>query len=73
MSGYIQAFPGQREGMASTYQRGMHIRDWFAGMALQSLLAASESREGLADAAYEIADQMMVSRDREPDQTGSDA
>lgn len=49
---------------------GMSLRDWFAGMALQGLLARGVSNVNLngrsaisvTDAAYEIADAMILAR-----------
>lgn len=40
------------------HQRGMGLRDWFAGMAMQGLLAADRANF-FAKEAYEVADAMM--------------
>ena len=45
---------------------GMELRDWFAGMALQGLLACQDhehwSDDDYADMAYVYANHMMVTR-----------
>ena len=47
-------------------QSGMSLRDWFAGMALQGLLAGRANIKFSADAqkAYEIADAMIAEREK---------
>jgi hypothetical protein len=47
---------------------GMSLRDWFAGMALQGMLACPESMGGInqfAECAYEYADAMLAEREKE--------
>ena len=49
------------------YYEGMTLRDWFAGMALQGLLAhlvgvPNSEPEGYARRAYQYADAMLTSR-----------
>lgn len=47
---------------------GMSLRDWFAGMALQGLLACEESGVGIerfAEASYKFADAMLAEREKE--------
>jgi hypothetical protein len=53
-----RAFPGQMDS-------GMELRDWFAGMALQGLLAAQPDPEGTpySEIAYRFADSMLVARE----------
>jgi len=51
-------------------QEGMSLRDWFAGMALQGLLANYEIKiecGTFAKVAYRHADQMIASRERKED------
>lgn len=44
---------------------GMLLRDWFAGLAMQALVKDSGySREVIPQVAYELADKMMLERDR---------
>lgn len=49
---------------------GMSLRDWFAGMALQGVLAEGnckdEAGEGLSGYAYELADAMIARRNQVP-------
>jgi hypothetical protein len=51
-----------------TYESGMTLRDWFAGMALQhipELLHANlvnKSAENIAEWSYQIADAMLAAR-----------
>lgn len=54
------------------YDSGMDLRDWFAGMALQGLLAkygvtevCSMSHAYQAEEAYAQADKMMAEREKE--------
>lgn len=47
-------------------ETGMSLRDWFAGMALQGMLANAEikiERGTYASVAYRHADQMLVARE----------
>lgn len=51
-----------------TYHRGMSLRDWFAGQALNGCQRPSadgseySSAIGIAQAAYELADAMLAAR-----------
>ena len=50
-------------------QIGMSLRDWFAGMALQGLLASVTEDEEVIDdviarSSYELADAMLAARER---------
>ena len=58
----LRAFPLLYQN--GSVDRGMTLRDWFAGQALVGLLAANEwvHRTGAA-ACYEIADKMLEERD----------
>lgn len=51
--------------------RGMSLRDWFAGMALQGLIASGRTqhmtRENAALGAYDFADSMLAARCRQTD------
>lgn len=51
-------------GTACQY-RGLTMRDWFAGKAMQGMLAASENypTPELADYAYQVADAMLRARE----------
>ena len=48
------------------YSMGMTIRDWFAGMAMQGLLASTKtnSAQVIAKDAYIIADAMLAQRNK---------
>lgn len=73
------AFP--RTGMLHVCgpQQGMSLRDWFAGMALQGILAAPNEFEAVQKAArgkskierariaYDHADAMLAARERKED------
>ena len=51
-----------------TYDPGMSLRDWFAGMALSGLLANPEHDESFplnAEHAYRVADAMLAERKKE--------
>jgi hypothetical protein len=61
------AFPGWDENSSSPIL-GMSLRDWFAGMALQGMLACPGSSGG--DDAYEVdayrlADRMIAEREKQ--------
>lgn len=49
-----------------TNSRGMSLRDYFAGQAIQALLREANPKDGMwhleANAAYEIADAMLKAR-----------
>jgi len=46
--------------------RGMTLRDWFAGMAMQGMLSASENYQTieLAKYAFDVADAMIQERSK---------
>lgn len=57
------------------YQGGMSLRDWFAGMALQGMLAhstrykprpgtSSNWHEAISEEAYQLADAMLAEREK---------
>ena len=50
------------------FDRGMSLRDYFAGQALAGILAAQEGAYGSVDAqaAYEMADSMLAERAKVP-------
>ena len=62
----MKAFPlvTQRpDGVVVEYNSGMDLRDWFAGKALQGILACDYSvDEEPAVLAYQYADEMMKAR-----------
>lgn len=60
----MKAFPTHRE-------EGMELRDWFAGLAMQGILASDPDDQGhedgleaIAIVAYKTADAMMKARGR---------
>ncbi len=62
----LHAFP---LSAGDEYQRGMTLRDWFAGQALQGMLANPGTRDDitsveLADLAYLYADALLMERDK---------
>lgn len=67
-----KAFPKPACGNGdNTYQFGMDIRDWFAGMALQGMYAADGCGqimpiEHKVIQAYEVADKMIEERKKAP-------
>ena len=63
----MKAFPTLADNGHITTQDGMDLRDWFAGMVIQSLAMNFESdldwdAYEQADIAYQIADAMMEAR-----------
>jgi len=66
------AFPYQTAD--GYFQNGMTLRDWMAGMALQSLLAhaSGEDPHKCPDMAYKLADTMMKARECETEYTRTD-
>jgi len=69
----VPAYPGDGKIPAIRPNSGMAIRDWFAGMAMQGLLAGTQVAfdvlgnlkdfDRLAKKSYEAADAMLVHRD----------
>jgi hypothetical protein len=58
--------------MSERNDGGMSLRDWFAGMAMQGMLAnpnqdyaplTTKSQEAVVSGAYEIADAMLAARE----------
>jgi len=43
----------------------MNLRDWFAGMAMQGLITNGWNPEGVAEYAYEQADEMIKERHKD--------
>ena len=63
------AFPAKEYlyGENYRYPTGMSLRDWFAGMALQPIIASLTSpvpTEKVSEKAYEIADAMLKEREK---------
>lgn len=61
------AFPVTVTNEGDTGSRGMSLRDWFAGMAMQGFLASGIidwRPTQWADSAYIVADAMLAARDR---------
>jgi len=62
----MKAFPYQTNALS--FQQGMDLRDWFAGLAMQGELASQDSENNwdscdrLANYAYSIANAMMKAR-----------
>jgi hypothetical protein len=46
-------------------QKGMTLRDYFAGQAMQGLIARYSSPETIANVAYHMADAMLKAREHE--------
>lgn len=69
----VTGYPGDKNLPPVRPNTGMGIRDWFAGMAVQGLLAGTETVfdvlgsmtefERLAERAYQVADAMMIERE----------
>jgi hypothetical protein len=63
----MYAFPNVHNPLTGTQESGMTMRDYFAAKAMQSLLwnpdARLDSKEDIAQAAYEYANEMMKARD----------
>jgi len=58
----MKAFPKLNEKQPS-YQTGMDLRDWFAGLAMEGIVFEGVSPEQTAKAAYQMADAMMKARE----------
>jgi hypothetical protein len=60
------AFPIPGNVLASEPQKGMSLRDWFAGQAMRGLLSNSNFAEVevVHTAAYAVADRMIRERSR---------
>ena len=61
----MKAFPKMNEKQPS-YQTGMDLRDWFAGLAMQGMLADPQvaPRPDVAKHSYYMADLMMEAREK---------
>jgi hypothetical protein len=65
----MKAFPSQYNNMTGQTEYGMDLRDWFAGLAMQSLLNKLDDynevdEECLAHDAYSFAHVMLRERER---------
>jgi len=63
----VTGYPGDKNIPPVRPNTGMGIRDWFAGLAMQSVLTNSDcstSDEDIAEAAYSLADAMMLEREK---------
>ena len=64
----MKAFPNPN----NTQEGGMDLRDWFAGLAMQSINSREEygdvPNDLIAIAAYDLADEMMEARKNENNQ-----
>ena len=65
------AFPTKNyaaiQPLAEGYSEGMSLRDWFAGMAMQSLILAAKTSQDvdlLSKGAYQMADAMLKERNK---------
>ena len=56
------AFPVSIAGSGDNGAHGMSLRDWFAGMALSSVLEHIGTAQGVAATCYEVADAMLEAR-----------
>jgi len=75
MSDGGRAFPGKYTistfGFSvDSYNEGMSLRDWYAGMAMQGLLGGSQIQinhanyeKGVSEVAFEVADAMIKERE----------
>jgi len=66
----MKAFPNgiitNGDGLIIGGQQGMDLRDWFAGLAMQGLLANEHTKPDsilICKASYQIADAMMKERE----------
>ena len=63
----MKAFPFTFDTEEATYwQKGMDLRDWFAGLAMQGMLADPQVavHRDVAIDAYYMADEMMKAREK---------
>jgi len=63
----MKAFPKINE-RSSSVQTGMDLRDWFAGLAMQGILANEHTKPDsiiICKASYQMADEMMKAREQE--------
>lgn len=63
----MKAFPSKQPlpGTLDTFSYGMDLRDYFAAKVMQALVSETGLiLDTFADDAYEIADKMMVARDK---------
>lgn len=69
----MKAFPNglitNKDGLVVGGQQGMDLRDWFAGLAMQSLIPIWMKRDSvtldmIVKDAYSVADEMMARRDK---------
>ena len=61
------AFPTLADNGHETNQDGMSLRDYFAGMAMQSLILAAKTSQDvdlLSKGAYQLADAMLKERSK---------
>ena len=61
------AFPTLADNGHAMNQDGMTLRDWFAGMAMQSLILAAKTSQDvdlLSKGAYQLADAMLKERSK---------
>ena len=49
---------------AYKHLNGMSLRDWFAGMAMQGMLADGIAHDGAPRFAYRLADAMLAEREK---------
>ena len=63
-------FPSSQHTMAHSYNSGMSLRDWFAGMALQGIISSVkavevlDTPEKLSLACYHQADAMLAQKEK---------
>jgi hypothetical protein len=58
------AFPRSDELGLHRAIPGMSLRDWFAGMAMQGMLADGIAHDGAPRFAYRLADAMLAEREK---------
>ena len=58
------AFPQQFKGTTEPSLMGLTMRDYFAAKSLPPLMSAYEDMDGIAGAAYKMADSMLKAREQ---------
>jgi hypothetical protein len=59
----LKAFPTHKDALS--FEKGMDLRDWFAGLAMQIFIADAKgfNSNDLVKFSYQLADLMMKERD----------
>jgi hypothetical protein len=56
----------EEETVRNDDEKGMSLRDWFAGQALQCVLVEPWDADEMARRVYGVADAMLAERERKP-------